>query len=661
MADQLMAGVGPLWGPDFLLLTVAGQDLQVYPDANNPYLKAAGLPTQYYLQPSRVYLAKKEGSNDYDFAFTLFKGLMTSDRDVAVTAGTSEVGGGWCTFSTTLGLPDDVLALALQSLATGNVSALPGRVQTYFNYAAGDPQPRLGVIPITESDVTINVPEGGAAAPVQITALGTGKGSIQASGFNSFLVNCNQAAAGAIGSALKAGMAPPFTISCDLKEQFYIQECSVKVTVDVDKAYTAVSSAVDFSDIGGIGNAQLNQAYSKMLTTGAVTTEITMSGGITDDLKKWIDQNADDMRKRVYDLVKSQIFDWDPSKGDAPATSKKGLVGSLFGGSDVALKINYSNSGLVLSDDLMLNGTIAVDNQVSGDLNDLMPAVVADPAKYFAVVDIGQFFEKIQVTATCAIEFGTPASNPVLRDPIRSAQIALSYPDFNNPLNPDGSPNLDVPNLGQRWHIGTQQGPPPALDALVWQDGNATDAISVGWLRLAAQAGDWVPSKVHMVQTLVYDGADPRVDLPANALVVTEASDLVDNYAPVVTAAAVGYVFVHFAVDRPLPTSNIEVTVTATIGGRTDTLVITKATQTNSLWEIYSDKYVDATEFSYSVRVEVTGPNFTDPPVVWTQSAPTVVPVPAGRIKYVNPCIVTIPPAPPGDLATVNAYIQAAM
>ena len=45
--------------------------LQVYPDANNGALKAAGLPQQYYFQPQRVYLAKKQDyPADYDFGMT---------------------------------------------------------------------------------------------------------------------------------------------------------------------------------------------------------------------------------------------------------------------------------------------------------------------------------------------------------------------------------------------------------------------------------------------------------------------------------------------------------------------------------------------------------------------------------------------------------------
>ena len=41
----------------------------------------------------------------------------------------------------------------------------------------------------------------------------------------------------------------------------------------------------------------------------------------------------------------------------------------------------------------------------SGDLSDLMPAVKADVSKYLAIIDIGQFFQKIQVAATNAINW----------------------------------------------------------------------------------------------------------------------------------------------------------------------------------------------------------------------------------------------------------------
>jgi hypothetical protein len=118
MAD-FVSGVGPLFGPDFVIVTVNDStgtrfDVQIYPDAHNPELRAAGLPTQYYFQPAQVFLARKHDSpQDFDFEMTLFKGLGSEEANVTpaeLEGASTEIGGGFCTFSTTFGIPPGVTA-----------------------------------------------------------------------------------------------------------------------------------------------------------------------------------------------------------------------------------------------------------------------------------------------------------------------------------------------------------------------------------------------------------------------------------------------------------------------------------------------------------------------------------------------------------------------
>lgn len=665
MPADFLSGAGPLWGPDFVVLTVteAGAEyhLQVYPDANNPQLKAAGLKTQYYFQPSSVYIAKRvDDPADFDFGMTVFKGLLTSDRDVGVTTD-QELGGGWCTFSTTFAIPDGVLAQALQKLqAREHPQPLP-RLAPFFNHQSGDLPPDLGIIDISEDDVTVNVPELGQAAGANqmwIKAVGTGKGSIEASGRNSFLVTCNELAAGAIAAGLKAGGAPPFMIQCNLKEQFYIDAVTITVRVDVDKVYDSVSAAVSAGGFLGIGSATLNAAYSNMETTGGIVTEMKMDGGVlSDEQKKWIQSNVDEMRKRAYELVKTDIFDWDPSKGDTPATAERGLVSSIFGGASVSLKANYQHRGIKYEETFKLSETIAVNNQISGTLTDLMAAVKAHPDKYLAVVDIGQFFEKVQVAATCGVSFDSKLPDGTdVSDPLQSVQLVPMYPDFNQPLNADGTPNL-VAAEGFAYTIGQSQQPTGPATPIIWTAQNAKQSFNAAWLRLKEDVPGWHSSNVRLVQTLVYNGDDPRVALADGGVTWTSQRDSESEHAPILTASAVGYVYAHFVLDRVLPKENVSLTVTLKIGDRTDTLTVTTANQKNILWEIFSDRFFNASSFTYSVEVEVVGPSFADNPVSWRHDKPVEVGVPAGRIKYLNPFKLVLPPCPADQVATVNDYI----
>ena len=121
MTDDSIHALGPLCGPDFITLTIKGGDntsfaLEIFPDANNPALSRNGLPQQYYFVPQRIDLAKRQDSpDDFDFSVTLFKGLMTPEDTLGLggmpsTGGEVDAGGAFLSFSTTMAVPDSVVA-----------------------------------------------------------------------------------------------------------------------------------------------------------------------------------------------------------------------------------------------------------------------------------------------------------------------------------------------------------------------------------------------------------------------------------------------------------------------------------------------------------------------------------------------------------------------
>src|SRR5579862_3115567 len=226
MTDNSVHALGPLFGPDFITIVINGETgaqfaLEIFPDANNPALKQNGLATQYYYLPKQIYLAKREDSpSDFDFSVTLFKGLMTTEDTLGIsglptTGGAVEAGGAFMTFSTTMAVPESVVAQALAKLKSHDHEPPPARIGAFFGHSVQDPAPLLGIVPIVDNAVTIEVPQlpgaGDNKSPFFLSAQGTGQGSIEASGISSFLVTCNQLAAGAIVGALKNGRSP-FTV-----------------------------------------------------------------------------------------------------------------------------------------------------------------------------------------------------------------------------------------------------------------------------------------------------------------------------------------------------------------------------------------------------------------------------------------------------------------
>lgn len=668
--SDITAPLGPLFGPDFVLITVndaTGQQyqLQVYPDANNIALKSAGIATQYYFQPSRVYLAKKQDAPaDFDFGMTVFKGLMTSEDTLGVaglptSGGQSEAGGGFCTFSTTFAIPETVIANVINILKSHTHTPPVPRIAGLFNFTQNDPDPLLGMVDVIANDVLISIPDlknaTGQALPMFISAQGSGKGSIEAQGFSSFLVTCNQFAAGAIAGSLMNGVSP-FIVACNLKEQFYINGVTVIVTVDADKSYDQFSAAVSIGGFLGIDSATFNYAYSNMLTSGAIVTDYSGNEGVLSDaMKKMIDDQVDQMRKAALDAIKTEIFDWNPTQ-DTPASTDRGIFSEVFGGSSVSLKASYQHRGLKFSQTVSLNETITLNSNIMGDINDLLPAVKANVSKYLAIVDIGNFFQKIQIAGRSSIVFSeTLADGTNLHDPIQSVQLQASYPDFDTPVGQNNQPNLKTLANGFHYTIG-QMNPGAAGELAIWTKDNASDIINIAFLRLAADLPIWPANQVQITTTLVYDPSDPRVELSNGGTTISQTL-LTQSHTPIISPEQVGYLFVRFASFPILPKDNIVLTLTCTIGSRTDIITINRANQKNAIWEIYSDKYSNITSFQYTVQVQVAGPNFTDPVVQWQSPNPITVSLPPGRLKYIKLFSLSLPPAASGQLATINSYI----
>lgn len=675
MPNETLTALGPLFGPNFITVQVNDDtgklfQLEVFPDANNPLLRANHLPTHYYFMPQRVYLAKKQDfPTDFDFGATIFKGLMTTETTVGVTdamtsSGAVSEGGGICSFATTFAIPENVISKAIQMLKKRDYPQPSGfaKFAHLFELNAGDLTPELGIVPILENDVTVEVPAlsgvGDAKAPFFIDAQGKGKGSIEATSISAFLVTMNMLAAGAIVGSLKKGVSP-FTVHYNLKQQFYLNACDIHMDIDVDKVFDQFSAAVSTGGFLGITSGDLSYNYQKCVTSGAIKTIIRMQGAdVPDDLKKMIEQQIQDMQTRAYDLVKKEIFDWTPTP-DAPASTNRGPFSSIFGGTSVSLKANHQRKGIHLTQDFQIDTTVSKLDTVSGDLSDLEPAIKANLDKYLAIVDIGESFKKIQLAVTNNVAWSEKLPDGTdLSDPITSVQVQASYPDLSNPLGSEGKPNLVTQAQGFHYTIGHKD-PSRAGELAVWTKDNPNDVINIAFLRLDKPIPQWDPDQLRVRKTVVFNSSDPRVDLSGNVSTFTKEVTGKDH-APVITRDEVGYVFVRAALDRPLPANNISVTLNFSIGDRHDTLVVTQANQKNAIWEIFSDKYFDAKSFTYSVEVEVTGPNFTDDPVQYS-TGPVSVPLPAGRIKYMNPLFVPLPKPSAEQVEVINSYIKATL
>jgi len=363
------------------------------------------------------------------------------------------------------------------------------------------------------------------------------------------------------------------------------------------------------------------------------------------------------MQTRAFNLVKSEIFDWQPQP-DPPATTDRGFFSSIFGGASVSLKANHQKRGIHLSQDFQIDTTVSKLDTVAGDLNDLEPAIRANLDKYLAIVDIGEYFKKLQVAATNNLSWSEKLTDGTdLADPIISAQVEVAYPDFDQPLGANQQVNFQTKAQGFHYTIGHKDPKGPS-ELAIWTKDNPRDIINIAYLRLDKATPQWDSDTVKLRKTIVFNSDDPRVELSGNTSTFSREIVTTDH-APVITRDEVGYLFVKFVLLQKIPNDNFAITLTCKINDRTDTITVTKANQNGVIWEIFSDKYLAAMSASYTVQVMVAGANFTDPPVVLNSPAPIPIPLPTGRNKYVNPLYITLPPASAADNATINQYIKA--
>lgn len=645
MTNDSVQALGPLFGPDFITIEVndetgATYALEVYPDANNPALKENKLPTQFYYTPKAINLAKKlDSPDDYDFSVTLFKGLMTAEDTLGISAmptvgGAVEAGGAFIAFSTTMAPPDSVVKGALEHLKAKSHEAPPERIALWFLRDNDDPDPLLGIVPIVDNNVTIEIPPLGGAgddnkSPWFINAQGMGHGSIEAAGISTFLVTCNQLAAGAVVGALKNGKAP-FTVHYNMKQLFYMNDCDIDMDVDVDKVFTQFSGAVEAKY--GFFQADLEAQYQNCVTSGGVTTKISINGADADpDMKKMIDQQVTAMQDRAWNMVKTEIFDWQP-KPDEPAKASAGACG----GAAVALKFSYQKHSVHFNQHFIINSTQAILHTVGGTLNALESAIQKNLDKYLAIVDIGEYFKKIQVCASPNIDFDN--------DPIQEALIQVSYPDFDAPQGPDGQPSLTTRVEGFHYNATKLDQAAPVTLAR-WTRDNPTDIINIAFLKIDNDMPTWKRDQVKLTRKLVYKPDDARVDLSNNGISL-EMVETSTDHAPVVGPEAVGYIFIRFILDRPIKTPNVTVRLTVQIGERTDIIQLTNSDPTKNPsadLQIWSDKYFDETLAKVNIDVEVAPPpsDFAGNAVTW--SGVQAVPLNLGRIKRIVPFTINVP------------------
>src|SRR5664279_2015009 len=292
--------LGPVWGPNQMMI-VQQKDgetyqLNIFPDYFNAELRASGKPMYFYYQPDAPRMAKYEDGS-YKFSFIKFEGVLNADDNIDVPGAETEVAGGVLAFTTTLKIPDDVIAAAIQELKQKCMNDAKFSNDTRWMIKDGMPDPNLGVVPIVSnlcavSSISFNSPKPTAGDdPWMCIVEGTNydtsvkddkgnviaTGSTNPTGENAFTLMLGQYPATILEQAFK-GASSPIYVSHRLQHMFYMDAFHAHIHADFDMCYTYVSAELKAKYLWA--QADVQGAYSDLEKQGALTYDIAINNMI---------------------------------------------------------------------------------------------------------------------------------------------------------------------------------------------------------------------------------------------------------------------------------------------------------------------------------------------------------------------------------------------
>ncbi|WP_454802129.1 hypothetical protein [Mucilaginibacter phyllosphaerae] len=429
--------IGPYYGANRMLVVKNDEEgntyqLNIFPDLFNEQLRAAGRPLQFWYLPDSPRMARFENGN-YMFHFTKFAGVLTADDNIAVASpGQLEVAGGVLAFTSTLKIPDSVIANAIAELKQ-NITNNPRYSADRLFKAGSDTQlVDLGVVPIIDNDVYISslTPENVADPnterpdnPWLWKMQGEGKGTINPVGNNAYTAMVGQYPAQLLEAGFHGASSPIF-VHNTLKHKFYTGSFNASIHGDWSAIYNHFSADVKASYLFVKGEIQA--AFNSAVQKGIITKSITIDNEIlTPEREKLYEAQVDKTFDKFMEIAQKVIFDPQPPKVENAKAADTGAIGVSF-----ALKFEHNETHLQLDFREEINETYIKDNTISAHLMGFYETLKDDPAneaKYFDTVHLAEGFRKIHVIASARAFW--PDENGNGGDPIEQLLLQVGYPD----------------------------------------------------------------------------------------------------------------------------------------------------------------------------------------------------------------------------------------
>jgi hypothetical protein len=452
--------VGPVWTGQVVPIDVeddAGNAYRVQwlPDKNNDLLREAGKPMHFYYLPDKPRLTTDEDGH-FQFHLQKFSGVMDPTKNIGED-GFSELTGGCLTFTSTLGMPKDVLNKSFAALK----EQLPEKQSQplfFWRQRSSTPPVLAGPVALNSNRTVLHAlrPEAaagdeqpvgdGAPAPNgnpdawAFEIQGAGDGTVNVLGSNAFTVMLGNRPVQMLMASAESGTSQ-VTLENHIGYEIWTLVTEIKITGEWEHIYDHFSAHVK----GGwwFTSAEFKHEVNNMIQDQVITVEVNFGAGMVDaaqqaTYEKSADAIADQFMQQIAQkLTAAEGRSTTTAAEASPGSGEVKFFGNVWRSASFGAAFNNRKDSFVgsISYTKKINKQIVRSDMLSSQMEGLFDELQSEEEakdRYFSEVFFEEGFKKIHVVASANAHW--PSAEDGSGDPIHRMKLQVGYPDSRGNL-----------------------------------------------------------------------------------------------------------------------------------------------------------------------------------------------------------------------------------
>lgn len=444
--------VGPIWTGQVVPIDVeddAGNAYRVQwlPDKNNDLLQQAGKPMHFYYLPDKPRLTTDEEGH-FQFHLQKFSGVMDPTKNIGED-GFSELTGGVLTFTSTLGMPKDVLDKAFAALK----EQLPSkRSQPLFHWnRTSNTTPVLaGPVALTSNQTVLHslgrgdgsgqpAAGDGAVGPVgdgpdswTYDVQGAGDGTINVLGSNAFTVMLGNRPVQMLMGSAKSGTSQ-ITLENHIGYAVWTTVTEIEITAEWEHVYDHFSMNIKAKSF--LTDFDYKRITNEMMDAGVITVKVSFGAGMVDAAQQdTYEKAADGIAEHFRQTMEQQLLQAAQRPQETAAEAETSETGWFwYRGGGFAMKSREDITEGRRTYKKTIDKQVVRSDMLSSQMEGLFDETSAsDDAheRYFSEVFFEEGFKKIHVIANANAHWPSGEGG----DPIHRMKLQVGYPDSRGNL-----------------------------------------------------------------------------------------------------------------------------------------------------------------------------------------------------------------------------------